>query len=198
MNEMGIRYLRNRAALYGMGVMVICGIISLPISGFNLSLIGGLVLGAAVSSLNIFLLGFFTERALTRGQGFLGTIGFILRMLIYGGAFAVSLTMMGTVAAIGTAIGFMTAYAALFYLSGVRPWLLKKIRQSAVRAGKVPQEEAPVLEYVYETAIRDANGKRRYMFVKSFSMSAYRGGRTYITYRQFKRLKEIRERKAHA
>ncbi|MDR1027835.1 MAG: hypothetical protein LBL63_00265 [Clostridiales Family XIII bacterium] len=198
MGETGIRNLRNRAVLYGMGIMALCGVVSLPVLGVNLAFIGGLVFGAAVSALNIVLLAFFTERSLSQGKRSVAVSGFVLRMLIYGIAFVLSLTAPGRAASVGTAVGFVTTHAALFYLNGVRPWILKKIRSIARGADAAPTGDAPPLEYIYERETRDADGKRRYIFVKSFSMTKYHGERTYVTYRQFKRLKEIRGRETNA
>ncbi|MDR1953854.1 MAG: hypothetical protein LBQ21_05185 [Clostridiales Family XIII bacterium] len=195
MNETGIKYLRNQTILYGTGFMACCGILSLPVLGVNLPFVGGLILGTAVSILNISFLASFTVRALSCGRSSVTVVGFAFRTLIYGVSFGFSLIVMGNTAALGTAIGFVMAYAALFYLCGVKPRLFaeRARRKNAIKT-LATQPASAGFDYLYENAIRNADGKRRYVLVKNFSMTKYRGGTTYVTHKQFRKLKEIRGR----
>ncbi|MDR2157178.1 MAG: hypothetical protein LBO81_05310 [Clostridiales Family XIII bacterium] len=194
MKEAGIKNLRNQAVVYGVGIMALCGLISLPVLGVNLLFVGGLIFGTAVSVLNISLLAFFTERSLLFGKPLLATVGLVLRMSLCGAAFVGSVTALGDMAGFGTAVGFVTVYAAVFWLNGVRPHILRIIQFFSAKADGFPRRSCGDPEYIYENAGCGANGERRYVFVKSFSMTKYRGGRTYVTCRRFRKLKEIRRR----
>jgi hypothetical protein len=190
-----IKYLRNQTILYSTGLMACCGLISLLVLGVNLPFVGGLILGTAVSILNISFLTIFTVRALSCGRSAITVIGFVLRVLIYGVSFGFSLLAMGNMAALGTACGFVMAYAALFYLNGVKPRLFAgSVRRKITKKTLETQPACAGFDYVYANAIRDADGKRRYVLVKNFSMTKYRGGKTYVTYKQFRKLKEVRGR----
>jgi hypothetical protein len=116
-------------------------------------------------------------------------------MSIYGGSFVIALMTMGETAGLGTALGFVTTYAAVFYLNGLKPQIVKIVKSFAPNADSSSDADFADLEYIYESATRDADGKRRYIFIKSFAMTKYRGGKTYVTHRQFRRLKEIGRRR---
>jgi hypothetical protein len=177
--ETGIKNLRNQAVLYGFAIMALCAVISLPVLGFDPLFLGGLVLGSAVSSLNIALLTAFAERAVLSGRMPAAIIGFVLRIALYAGALGLSFTMLGVVAGIGTSAGFLTTHAAVFYLNGIKPRIFKKADRE--------DRDAVVREYVRD----DAPDKRRYLLVKRFSMTKYRGGTTYVTHRRFRKRKGV-------
>jgi cell division protein FtsW (lipid II flippase) len=106
--------------------MALCGFLSMLFVGVKPLFCLGLFIGTAVSVINVCMLAWFTELSVNKGNRFLPGLGLLLRMVIYAAAFAITLLLLGSECVTGTAIGFVTVYAAIFFVNGVELRLAKK------------------------------------------------------------------------
>jgi ABC-type spermidine/putrescine transport system permease subunit II len=111
--------------------MVLCALISLPIIGLNPVFCFSLLIGTAISILNVCLMVLLTEIAVKNGNRFLPMLGMLLRVVIYAAAFLIALMQLGYPGGLGTAIGFLTVYIAIFYLNAVDIKLAKRRQRKA-------------------------------------------------------------------
>jgi len=137
--------------LYGVIVMVLCAFISIPFIGIRPLFCLGLLIGTAVSILNICLMTFLTETAVKNGNRFLPAIGMMLRMAIYAAAFIAALLLLGFAGGLGVAIGFITIYAAIFYVNAVQIRITKRNERR--------EREAAEAEVVLNSKLPDNPGK---------------------------------------
>jgi hypothetical protein len=170
---------KRDVVLRALPVMLFFEVVSLFFLGLNPGFSVGLLLGTAASILNFFIMSFAAERVLSTGRNGATFSGFFLRLAVYGGAFYLSAVRISLIAGLGTGLGFLTAIIAVLYLNGLSPIL------RARRGGKATERGAAE----YEEALYDADGNRRYVFVKTFTTTRYVNGRTFVTHKRFRRLR---------
>ncbi|MBR0599188.1 ATP synthase subunit I [Sinanaerobacter chloroacetimidivorans] len=110
---------KNQIFFYGIIVAALCELASLPFLGLNRMFSYGLALGTAIAIVNFNIMEFTLKKALAGRGGSMAFIGYILRLLIYGGAFYMSMRV-GTISGLGTLLGFLTLKAAIYYLHGFK------------------------------------------------------------------------------
>lgn len=111
---------KNKIFLHGVLVMLAIEVISLPFLGFNLKFLYGLLLGTAISIVNFNIMAFTFSRILSNGNRFMATVGYLIRLIIYGGVFMAALNV-SRFAAFGCLAGFVTLKIAIYYLHGFKP-----------------------------------------------------------------------------
>ena len=115
----GLTSFKNKIFLYGIFVAVIVELVSLPFLGLNMQFSYGLALGTAIAILNFNIMAFTLKRALS-GRGIsISMLGYIIRLLIYGGTFYISMRV-SQLSGLGTVLGFLTLKGAIYYLHGFK------------------------------------------------------------------------------
>ena len=131
-----------------------------------------MAIGAGAAIVNLFIISVSIERAVERGKKGPVTLGFFLRILLYGGAFVLAVRLSG-VTAVGAVIGFLIPRVSLYIKHGLLPTLREKL-------GKEPKP-------VYKT---DTSSN---LFIKEPSQVKDFGGRTYLTYHHYRKIRVIPE-----
>lgn len=93
---------------------------SLPVIGFSLEFLCGLAIGVAVSVLSILIMVTMAEQVLASGQKWLSSLGFIIRLPIYGAGFLFCYKIWGIIAGIACLLGFLTGSTAIIYIHGIK------------------------------------------------------------------------------
>jgi hypothetical protein len=141
----------------------------LPALGPNVFFPYGLAIGVCVAIVNLHIISITIGRAV--GQGKTGPViaGFIIRILLYGGAFVMAVKTSG-LTGLGVATGFLLPRVTLYIRYGLLPVIRRKL-------GKEPP---PV--YVTDS--------RSNMLVKDPSFIRYSGGKVYMTHRHYRKVKK--------
>jgi thiol:disulfide interchange protein len=134
----GLTAFKNQIFLYGIAVALIFEAGSLLFLGFNAFFAYGLALGTAIAIVNFNILVFISRRLLDRGNAWMGFVGYIVRLAVYGFAFYMALRV-GHVAAIGAALGFITLKFAIYWRHGFRGLRLKSAKGRDIKP--LPQKE---------------------------------------------------------
>jgi hypothetical protein len=143
----------------------------------------GLACGIGASMAAFALSYRFIERATNAGGKSVAFIGIGLKYFIYLGVMYTMTALFGVWPGIGSAVGCLTAPAAVIILNVAVP-KLRKLR------GKGSEDECR--QYIYESHMRGADGALRYVFMRGAFIEMASGGRIYMTHRRFRRLAEIR------
>jgi hypothetical protein len=177
MKKTNMTILRNRTLLAGVGLMLFIELAAIPFLGFDLGFAGGLAIGTGISALNMSMLAFLAERSIDRRKVVLSVFGFALRVLIFGGGLSAAAFFFGQIAAFGMALGFLTVYVAVFMVRLFAPTMFQR------KGGK--------FEYAYAKSGWAAKGGHKFLLIRQYSMTAYRGGRTFVTHRRFRKMKRL-------
>ncbi len=110
---------KKKIARYALVISAVALIIPIPLIGFDIPYIYGLTLGTCVSIVNLYVLVFFGKLTLKRKKPFLAPLGIIIRLVIYGYAFYMSVHL-SWIGGLGCFIGFMTQKLAIFYIYGIK------------------------------------------------------------------------------
>lgn len=110
---------KNRIFLYGVIISLLCALISIIFIGVNVQFLYGLALGTSIAIVNFQLLAFTLKKVLGGLGAYLAFVGYLFRLMIYGGAFYASMRI-GLNSGMGTLFGFMTLKIAIYYLYGFR------------------------------------------------------------------------------
>jgi len=163
----------KRKITYGSIGFAVCALlISLPLAGFRPLFAYGLALGVCFSLLGLHLLSATIERAMAAGKRGAVVIGYIARLLIYGGVLTLA-ARTGAVCLLGCAVGLLLPIFSLLLSQTVLPRILKAF-------GKEPAET--------EHFVLDRSSR---FFEKDPALSVCRRGRVYSTYRHYPRYKKV-------
>lgn len=110
---------KNKIFLYGIIVMVIFEIVSLPLIGLDIKYTYGLVLGTFISIANFNILAFTLKKVLSGGNKSFIFLGYFLRLLLYGVA-VVTAFKVSNYAGFGSLLGFITVKISIYYLHGFK------------------------------------------------------------------------------
>ena len=148
-------------------------LVSLPAIGPNILFPYGLAVGACVAIVNLNLISATIERAVESGRKSPVIIGFIVRVLLYGGALWLAATT-SLFSGLGAAIGILIPHIVLYARHALIPALKRKL------------DKEPPSIYVVDT--------RSNMFVKEPWLvrdGKARDGkvRTYLTHRHYRKVK---------
>jgi hypothetical protein len=179
----------NKTLKYTLVAGLACAGAFLPLvsAGLWLPFAGGVAGGVCAAMLNMLMAWRMMDRAVNTGNRKLMPLCFGLRCIVYASVLVGFLALGGTFGALGAAAGCLTGPLATLLAGAVEPALKRKLR---LRKGLSPDEE--MFEYVYEEHLRREDGSLRYVFVRGHSMARYAGGRSFVTHRRFRRIKEIR------
>jgi hypothetical protein len=124
---------KNHIFFHGILVALIFEAGSLFFLGFDIGFAYGLALGTAVSVVNFNILAYTSQRLLDGGRAWMGFVGYLVRLAVYGFAFYMALRV-SHAAAIAAALGFLTLKCAIYYVHG-----FKALRSgSSAKRGLVP------------------------------------------------------------
>jgi hypothetical protein len=110
---------KNRIFLYGLSIALIFEGGSLLFLGLDAGFAYGLALGTSVSVVNFNILAYASRRLLNDGRAWMGFVGYLVRLAVYGFAFYMALRV-SHAAAIGAALGFLTLKLAIYYIHGFK------------------------------------------------------------------------------
>ncbi|WP_027400449.1 ATP synthase subunit I [Anaerovorax odorimutans] len=122
MNEM--TKLKNQIFRYGIIIALIIELCSLLFLGWNKQFAYGLLLGTVISIINFIIIEISSRNVLLSGNKWIGLIGYLVRLIIYGFTFYVSINV-SKISAMGTIIGFCTLKMGIFYLYVIKTKLSK-------------------------------------------------------------------------
>jgi len=143
-------------------------VISLPIVGPGILFPYGLAIGTCVSIINLGIISISIGSAVERGKKGPVIVGYIVRILLYAGAFLLAIKTSG-ITGLGAAIGFMLPRITLYIRYALLPLIRRKL-------GKESQA-------VYMT---DTHSR---VFVKEPWLVRYNRGRAYVTHRHFRKVR---------
>ena len=165
---------KKKTTKYSIIAAVVAALVSLPVTGFSILFPYGMALGVCVSIVNLSVISSSIDRAVASGKKAPVIIGFLVRILLYAGAFWLAVST-GGLSALGAAIGFLLPRLILQIIYGTAPWLKQKI-------GREPKP-------VYKTDTRSNIFDKEPRFVR------YNRGRAYMTHRHFRKVRVVGEEK---
>jgi hypothetical protein len=124
---------KNRICFCGICIALIFEVGSLLFLGLDAGFAYGLALGTAVSVVNFNILVYTSRRLLDGGRAWMGFVGYLVRLAVYGFAFYMALRV-GYPSAFGAALGFLTLKLAIYYIHGFKALRLR----SAAKRGLAP------------------------------------------------------------
>lgn len=110
---------KNQIVIYGILVAILFQLASLPFLGPEVKFSYGLALGTAIAIVNFNIMEFTVRKTISGGGGILAFAGYMIRLLIYGGAFYMSMQV-GTASGLATLLGFLTLKISIYYLHGLK------------------------------------------------------------------------------
>lgn len=116
---------KNEIVKYTILMAVVAEVISLPLIGFDIRFLGGLVVGTAVTCFNFHLLVLSGQKVVEELRAMPVVGGYFIRLVIYGAVFLVAVKF-GLEAASGCAAGFVTLHVAILFLYLVVYGMFKK------------------------------------------------------------------------
>lgn len=134
--------LKSHILIYSLVIALICEVVSLPILGWDIKFLYGLVLGTAVSIAGFSILVFTSKLTIERGKKSYSFISYMLRLILYGVAF-VAAVKVSFPAGIACLIGIFTTKIALLILLGIKPKFDKnrKVQPAAKTTPKPAKDE---------------------------------------------------------
>ena len=168
--SMNISKFKKEISLCTVVLAIIVEIISLPIIGWNTLFVYGLAIGTVVAIINTNILSKAVEKAVENNKRKYIIITYILRMVLYGGAFALSLKT-ANIAGLGTAIGFFLPQISMHIVAGLFP---------KIRKWRGLEEE---FQY--------ATDESRRVYEKKPWIELYHNGRKYKSHKRFRIVKRV-------
>ena len=107
-----IKYALISAAVFEAG--------SIPVIGFSLEYLCGLLAGTFTAIAGFLVLLFMSEKVLSSGVKWMASVGYLIRLPVYGVAFYVCMKTGGFFAGAACLIGFMTTVTAMIYVHGIK------------------------------------------------------------------------------
>ncbi|MBK5245835.1 MAG: ATP synthase subunit I [Peptostreptococcaceae bacterium] len=110
---------KNKIFLYGLIVMMVFEIVSLPLIGLDIKYTYGLFLGTFIAIANFNILAFTLKTVLSNGNKSFIFLGYFLRLALYGVA-VVTAFKINNHAGFGSLLGFITVKISIYYLHGFK------------------------------------------------------------------------------
>ena len=162
--------IKKKTTIYTLIAAAAAELISLPFLGANILFPYGLALGVCAAIINLNVISVSVERAVASGRKAPVTLGFLIRILLYAGAFCLAVLTSG-LSALGAAVGFLLPRLVMYIFFGFLPWFKQK-------TGREPK---PV--YAPDTHSN--------IFIKEPLHVLYNRGRAFITHRHFKKVRVV-------
>ena len=93
---------------------------SIPLLGFSVEYLCGLLAGTLTSVSGFIMLVATSKKVVASGEKSIAVLGYLLRLLIFGAVFFIALKLGGAIAMIACFLGFMTTKVSIFYVHGVK------------------------------------------------------------------------------
>ena len=161
-----IAKIRKDLILYTIIAAAAVELISLPAIGPNIFFSYGLAIGACAAVIALNIIGLSIDRAAERGKKKPVIFGYILRVLLYGGALFLAVNT-SFLSFTGAALGLLLPHAALYVMFGLVPAIRKKVKG----------EPQPV--WTADT--------RSLLFVSEPHLVLHNNGRTYLTHKHYRK-----------
>ena len=110
---------KNKIFLYGIIVMIVFEIASLPLIGLDIKYTYGLFLGTFIAISNFNILAFTLKKVLSNGNKSFIFLGYFLRLALYGVA-VVTAFKVSNQTGFGSLLGFITVKISIYYLHGFK------------------------------------------------------------------------------
>ncbi|MDR0519014.1 MAG: hypothetical protein LBG82_03060 [Clostridiales Family XIII bacterium] len=150
-------------------------------------------MGVGAAVLNFFIVYRIAMSAPASGGKSIAYIIPFAKIFVYAGVMLSAVLLAGLWSGVGAAAGCLSGPAAVIVSGMAVP---QARRRRASRRGMAHGGQGASEEYIYEEHIRAADGSLRYVFAKGAYLQSYSGGRSYMTHRRFRKLKEIRAKDA--
>ena len=105
---------------YTIIITVVFEACSIPVIGFSVEFLCGLLVGTAVAIASFLALIVISKRVLGTGEKWMASAGYLIRLPVYGAAFYITLKVGGTVAGIASLFGFLTTNFSMIYIYGIK------------------------------------------------------------------------------
>ena len=122
--RMNISKFKKEITLCIIALAVVVEVVSLPFLGWNILFAYGLAIGTVVAIVNTNILSRAAQKAVDTDNKKVFISSYILRIVIYGGAFILSIKTAG-IAGLGTAIGFFLPQISMYIVAGLLPKIRK-------------------------------------------------------------------------
>jgi len=165
-----ITKIRKDLILYTIIAAAAVEIISLPVLGPNILFPYGLAIGACAAIISLYIISRTIEQAAESRRRSPVIFGFIIRVLLYGGALYLAVST-SPVSLAGAAIGLLLPHISLYIMYGLVPAVRRK------RQGRT----APEARWIPDTRSR--------LFIKDPWLVRYQRGRAFVTYRHYRKLR---------
>ena len=93
---------------------------SIPVLGFSAEFLCGLFAGTAVSVMSLLIMIYAAKRTVESGVKWVATLGYLIRLPMYGVVVILCLKIGGLTAGIGCLIGFMTLTVSVIFIHGIK------------------------------------------------------------------------------
>jgi len=163
-----ISKLRKDLILYTIIAAVAAELISLPAFGPNLLFSYGLAVGACAAIIALNIISFSVERAAEKRRKNPVIFGFIIRVLLYGGALYLAVST-SRLSLFGAAIGMILPHAALYIMCVLVPAIRKKVKKE------------PEAMWITDT--------RSLLFLSEPHIVMESNGRTYLTHKHYRKIR---------
>src|SRR5665647_3664137 len=110
---------KNKIFLYGIIVMIVFEIASLPLIGLDIKYTYGLFLGTFIAITNFNILALTLKKVLSNGNKLFIFFGYFLRLALYGIA-VVTAFKINNHTGFGRLLGFVTVKISIYYLHGFK------------------------------------------------------------------------------
>ena len=115
-----LKSFKGQIIKYTIVVTLIIEACSIPVLGFNVGFLCGLLVGAVVAIASFLALIIISKRVLGTGEKWMASAGYLIRLPVYGAAFYITLKVGGTVAGIASLFGFLTTNFSMIYIYGIK------------------------------------------------------------------------------
>jgi len=115
---------------YTLIAAIILEVGSIPILGFSLVYLCGLISGTLISIMGFLILLYMSEKVLSSGVKWMASLGTLLQLPFYGVAFYICMKTGGLLAGVACVIGFMTTRLSMIYVHGIKSRLSARKKSS--------------------------------------------------------------------
>jgi len=121
-----IKTFRFQTIKYAIIFALIFEACSVPALGFSVPFICGLSAGTSVAVLGFIIMVSMSKGVWESGQKWMSSLGYLIRLPIYGVVFLVCIKVGGLVTAIGCLAGFLTTSVSALYVHGIKSRIDKR------------------------------------------------------------------------
>ena len=120
-----LKRFKRQILIHTLAAAALFELLSLPFLRLNIQYSIGLLAGTCVSVISFNLLTFMSERALKSSQKWMASLGYLIRLPLYGVAFFFCMKY-AKIAGLACLLGFLTGIIAVIYVHGIKAKFTKK------------------------------------------------------------------------